>query len=107
MRIPPRHGGWRATAAAGLVLVALTFSACGSDGSDKSASADGSSEPTATATATRTVDDAKVEAGIKDDLSTASTQVTSANCPSDVPVEKDATFTCSVKFDNGATGKAR
>ena len=26
--------------------------------------------------------------------------------PSDVPVEKDATFTCSVKFDNGATGKA-
>ena len=94
-------------AVAGLVLVALTFSACGGDGSDKAASADGSSEPTATATSTRTVDDAKVEAGMKDDLSTASTQVTSASCPSDVPVEKDATFTCSVKFDNGATGKVK
>lgn len=107
MRIPLRHRGRRATAAVGLVLVASTFSACGSDGSDKTASADGSSEPTATATAARTVDDAKVEAGIKEDLSTASTQVTSAKCPSDVPVEKGATFTCSVTFDNGATGKAK
>ena len=94
--------------AAGSVLVALTFSACGSDGSNQAASAGDSSGSTATATATaaRTVDDAKVEAGIKADLSTPSTQVTSASCPSDVPVEKDATFTCSVTFDNGATGKA-
>lgn len=107
MRIPPRQRGRRATAAAGLVLVASTFSSCGSDGSNKTASADGSSEPTATATAARTVDDAKVEAGIKEDLSTASTQVTSAKCPSDVPVEKGATFTCTVTFDNGATGKAK
>ena len=107
MRIQPRHRGRRATAAVGLVLVASTFSACGSDGSDTTASADGASERTATATAARTVDDAKVEAGIKEDLSTASTQVTSAKCPSDVPVAKGATFTCSITFDNGATGKAK
>jgi Domain of unknown function (DUF4333) len=48
-----------------------------------------------------------VGAGIKQDLSTASTQVTSAKCPTDVAVKQGGTFTCSVKFTNGATGKAK
>lgn len=104
---PYRHRSWRATVTGGLVLGALTFSACGGDASNEAGSAEGASEPTATATAARTVDDVQVEAGIKDDLSTSSTQVTSAKCPSDVAVEKDATFTCTVKFSNGATGKAK
>jgi hypothetical protein len=52
-----------------------------------------------------TVDPDKVEQGIKDDLST-STNVTSASCPDDVKSEQGATFTCDVKFENGATGKA-
>jgi hypothetical protein len=89
----------RVTVAGWLVLAALTLGACGSEGSEETASADSASE--------RTVGDAEVEAGIKDDLSTPTTQVTSAKCPTDVAVEKDATFTCSVKFANGATGKAK
>jgi hypothetical protein len=93
--------------ACGLVLGALAVGACGSDGSNKTAGAEGSADPTATATTERNVDDAQVEAGIKEDLSTSATQVTSAKCPSDVPVEKDATFSCSVTFSNGATGKAK
>jgi hypothetical protein len=89
-----------------LALAALTFAGCGNDGSKDTAAA-ATSHPTATATTARTVDDAKVEAGIKDDLSTASTQVTSAKCPSDVAVKQGGTFTCSVTFSNGATGKAK
>lgn len=71
-----------------------------------SAGCDDSGDGTGTSAATKTVDDAQVEQGIKDDLSTSSAKVTSAKCPSDVTVENGATFTCSVTFDNGASGKA-
>jgi hypothetical protein len=53
-----------------------------------------------------TVDDAEVEQGIEQSLSTAAVEVTSAGCPPDVKVEEGATFTCTVKLDNGAGGKA-
>ena len=89
-----QHRPHAALAAAALVMSALS-AGCGS-----------SSDDTATSTTPRTVDDAQVEQGIKDDLSTSSAKVTSAKCPSDVAVEKGSTFTCTVTFDNGATGKA-
>ena len=72
----------------------------------------GSSEPTEapaetpTPTPAATVDDAEIEQGIKDSLSTKSAKVTSANCPSDVQAKSGKTFTCNVTFSNGATGKA-
>ncbi len=92
-----RHHGWTALAAAALAVGALS-AGCGSS-SD-------SSDDTATSTAPKTVDDAQVEQGIKDDLSTSSAKVTSAKCPSDVTVKKGDTFTCTVTFDNGAAGDA-
>jgi Domain of unknown function (DUF4333) len=51
------------------------------------------------------VDAAQVEQGIENSLSTSSVHVTKANCPEDVKSETGATFTCSVKFSNDATGK--
>ena len=56
---------------------------------------------------TSTVDDATVESGITSQLSTSEVKVTSAKCPSDEKAEKGATFTCSVGWDNGATGKVK
>jgi hypothetical protein len=53
-----------------------------------------------------TVDDARVEEGLEQQLSTSSAKVTSAACPADVEAEDGATFTCSLKFDTGASGKA-
>jgi hypothetical protein len=89
-----RQAGMRLFAAGALVAAALS-AGCGSSNGDKSSSA-----------APKTVDDAQVEQGIKDDLSTSSAKVTKAKCPADVPVKKGDTFTCTVTFDNGATGKA-
>jgi hypothetical protein len=54
----------------------------------------------------KTVDDAKVEQGIESSLSTSSAKVKSAKCPSDIPVQKGDTFTCTVTLTSGATGKA-
>jgi hypothetical protein len=90
-------------AAAVLAFGALSFGGCGGDDATEPAADAGTTEPTAE----RTVDDAQVEAGIKQDLATASVQVKSAKCPNDVAVETGATFTCSVSFSNGASGKAR
>jgi Domain of unknown function (DUF4333) len=67
---------------------------------------DSSDDNTATSAPTRTVDDTQVEQGIESSLSTASAPVSSAKCPSDVTVEQGDTFTCTVTFENGATGKA-
>jgi hypothetical protein len=89
-----RHYGWTALIAAALAIGALS-AGCGS-----------SDDETTTSAASATVDDAQVEQGIKDDLSTSSAKVTSAKCPSDVTVKKGDTFTCTVTFDNGATGEA-
>src|SRR4051795_5903404 len=86
----------RAALGAGLVaLGALCAGGCGS-----------SSGGSATGTQTKTVDDTQIEQGIETSLSTSSAKVTSAKCPSDVPVQKGDTFTCTVTFDNAATGKA-
>src|SRR3954466_15472125 len=85
---------YRHLTAAALAVGALS-AGCGS-----------SSDDTATSATPKTVDDAQIEQGITADLSTSTTKVTSAKCPSDVPVQKGDTFTCTVTFDNGATGKA-
>jgi hypothetical protein len=69
-----------------LALAAVLAAGCGSSGS-------------------KTVDDAQVEKGIEQGVSTSSAKVTKASCPNDVKVERGATFTCGVTFDNGATGK--
>jgi len=55
-------------------LGALAIAGCGS-----------SDDGTATSANTRTVDDAQVEQGIEDDLSTSSAKVTSAKCPKNSP----------------------
>jgi hypothetical protein len=87
----------RISVLAGALVAAALSAGCG----------DASEGAATTATATpRTVDDAEVEQGIKDDISTSSAEVTAATCPSDVAVERGDTFTCSVTFDNGAAGKA-
>jgi hypothetical protein len=52
-----------------------------------------------------TVNAAHVENAIKADLSTSSVNVTNVDCPSDVPVQKGATFTCSASLSNGGSGK--
>jgi len=85
---------------AALAAGALAMAACGND-SDTNTAESSSSAPT------RTVDDSAVESGIKQQLSTSSTDVTSVKCPSDEKVEKGATFTCSATWSNGATGKVK
>ena len=90
-----RGHGLRAFTAGALAATALTAAGCGSSGGEA-----------ATSATPKTVDDAQVEQGIKDDLSTSSAKVTGAKCPGDVAVEQGDTFTCTVTFDNGATGKA-
>ena len=82
-----------AEVAAVLALGVLALAGCGGDDSSE---AGGST----------TVDDAQVEKGIEDDLSTAAVEVTTAKCPTDVKSESGAKFTCTVTFSNGATGKA-
>jgi len=53
------------------------------------------------------VDTAGVENGIKQQVTAAGSPVSKVDCPSDVKVEKGATFKCSVTFENGATGKVQ
>ena len=84
-----------------VALAALVLAGCGDDESKEAGAV------TATATARGTVDDAEVEKGIEEDLSTASAKVSSAKCPTDVEAKAGATFTCGVTFSNGATGKAK
>jgi len=82
--VPNLSNRWRATAA-GLAVVAGASIAigCGSDD----------------------VDASKAEQGIENSsLSTSTTDITSASCPSDVKKEKGKTFTCDVKLSGG--GKA-
>jgi hypothetical protein len=86
-----------ATALSSLTLFALSLGGCGDDGDTPSSSS---------AKAPATVDSSQVEQGIEEDLSTSTVEVTGASCPSDVEKQKGATFTCSVKLSNGATGDA-
>jgi hypothetical protein len=51
------------------------------------------------------VDPEKVEQGIEQDLSSATAQITSVSCPSDVKMEEGKTFTCDAKLEGG--GKAQ
>jgi uncharacterized protein DUF4333 len=87
-----------AAAALGALAFALAIPGCGSSEPIEAAAE--------TATPAATVDGAEVEQGIKESLSTKSAKVTSAKCPSDVQAKSGKTFTCSVTFSNGATGKA-
>lgn len=90
------HSTWAGVA--GALAVAALSVGCGSSSDDTATSA--------TSATPKTVDDAQVEQGIKDDLSTSNANATSAKCPGDVAVKQGDTFTCTVAFDNGATGKA-
>jgi hypothetical protein len=92
--------GARAAIVACLVAGAVAVTGCGSSNSSSSAKA--STTPQA-----RTVDTAAVESGIEKQLSTANAKVTDAKCPADEKSEAGATFTCSVTWNNGATGKVR
>ncbi|MGZ4268006.1 MAG: DUF4333 domain-containing protein [Solirubrobacteraceae bacterium] len=83
-----------------LVLTGAALAGCGGSGGS-------SSTATTAAPAGRTVDTQAVEKGIEQSLSTSSVKVTKASCPSDVPVKTGDTFTCTVTFSNGATGKAK
>lgn len=53
----------------------------------------------------RMVKTSQVEKGIETSLSTSSVKVTHVSCPSNVPVQKGATFSCNVSLSNGGTGK--
>jgi hypothetical protein len=96
----------RARRGAGAAIVAclaagaVAVTGCGS--SNSSSSAKSTTTPQA-----RTVDTAAVESGIEKQLSTTNAKVTHAMCPTDEKSEKGATFTCSVTWDNGATGKVK
>jgi Domain of unknown function (DUF4333) len=81
------------------VLGTLALAGCGGDDTTEA-------DATSTPTPRGTVDDAQVEQGIKEELSTASVKVTSAKCPTDVEAKSGATFSCNFTFSNGATGKA-
>jgi hypothetical protein len=89
----------RTTGLASLALFALALGACGDDSDTQSTNSSGAKAPA-------TVDSSQVEQGIEEDLSTSTVEVTGASCPSDVEKQKGATFTCSVKLSNGATGDA-
>lgn len=80
------------------LVVAAAVAGCGSDSGGSTASG------TAAASA-RTVDTQQVEQGIEKSLSTSQVQVTSVDCPSDVPKKQGATFQCTVKLSNGGAGK--
>ena len=75
----------RSAATAAALLVALLASGCG----------------------TKTVDDAAVEKGIKEQVTVAGAPVSKVDCPSGVESTKGATFNCSVSFENGATSKVK
>lgn len=81
-------------------VFAVAAVGCGSSGSQQTATA-----TTSTASG-GTVNQAQVEKGIEESLSTSSVRVTSAKCPSNVPVQVGATFACTVTLSNGGTGKA-
>ena len=88
------------TPAVAALALALAVHGCGDSDSPEAAA------ETVTPTPAATVDDAQVEQGVKESLSTGSAKVTSAKCPNDVQAKSGKTFTCNVTFDNGATGKA-
>jgi hypothetical protein len=97
---PIAHDGDMSKMPAAVALGALALAVSGCGGGDSGATA-----KTATPTPS-TVDDAQVEQGIEDSLSTGSEEVSSAKCPGDVQAKVGKTFTCSVTFSNGAAGKA-
>jgi hypothetical protein len=80
----------------GAVAVACGAVAAGCGGDDDAGSGAGER---------RTVDAARVEQGVTQSLSTSAAKVTEATCPAGVPVQAGDTFTCSVAFSTGATGK--
>ena len=82
------------------VVFAVAVVGCGSSSSQ------GTTTTTTSTASGGTVDQAQVEKGIEQSLSTSSVKVTSAKCPSNVQVQVGATFTCTVTLSNGGTGKA-
>ena len=68
-----------------LVAVAFVVTGCGDDDGD------------------RTVDANQVEQQIEQQLSTATTEVTSVSCPDDVQSETGAKFTCTAKLSGGGS----
>ena len=86
-----------ATTAAVLLAVAGLIIGCGGSSSKQSSGTSG-------ANTQRTVNTEQVEKGIESSLSTSSVKVTKASCPSDVPVQQGATFTCKVSGGEGKVG---
>ena len=96
----------RRTAVIAACLTALALAAgCGSGSSTSTGSA--SSSTTSSAATRKTVDTSAVEQQITTQFSTSSVKVTSVKCPSNVPVQKGATFTCTVYFSNSGGGKVQ
>jgi hypothetical protein len=73
----------RSVATALVILVTVGVLACGDDN----------------------IDPEKVEQGIEQDLSSATAQITTVSCPSDVKKEEGKKFTCDAKLEGG--GKAQ
>jgi hypothetical protein len=86
-----------ATPAALLAGAALLLSACG----------DSSSDDTTTTTAARTTDSASIEQQIDKQLTTSAAQVTKVKCPDEIPAGDGKTFTCTVTWSTGASGKVK
>ena len=90
-------------ATAGLVGALIAVGCGGSSATHGTAT---STASTATAPSTQGIVNAsEVEQGIEKDLSTSAVKMTAVSCPGDVPIEKGATFTCSVSLSNGGVGK--
>jgi hypothetical protein len=70
-----------------LIAASLVTASCGDDKKDS------------------TVDAAKVEQGIEQNLSTSTAQIQSVSCPDDEKSETGAKFTCTAKFDGGGSAQ--
>src|SRR6476661_6527949 len=88
------------TPAALLVGAALLLTACGDSSSDDTTS-------TAATTAARTTDSASIEQQIDEQLTTSAAQVTKVKCPDEIPAGDGTTFTCTVTWSTGASGKVK
>jgi hypothetical protein len=82
--------------AAVLAAGALVLAACG-----------GGDDSTDTTTGSPRAVEAAVARTIDQQLSTRTIEVTGVKCPDDVKPGAGATFTCSVRWNNGAAGEAK
>ncbi len=89
---------------AAVVVAGVLLAGCGGSSSTSTSTSSTSTSSTSTQ---RTVDTTQVEQSIKQQFSTSSVKVTNVNCPSNVPVQKGGTFTCTLYFSNSGGGKVK